>query len=331
MRVEARWALGLCGLVLAFPAWVEAGPFDGYPLAPMPAGYQPAPMPSGYQPAPMPSGYQPAPMPSGYQPAPMPSGYQPAPMPSGYQPAPMPSGYQPAPTSNPNEVPAPHRHKGLLGWRHCVECQRAHAKLRYGVDVPPPPSFAPGVAMQGQVVMAPGARCSACEGAVVSGPVVAADPHAPGYTVVGGPTAMAGEAPGYAVVGGNVVMAGAPGYAVVGGGAAGAEPSPIGVARSMQPQWANPRMAAAGARAGAGGYDPSVMPSSIPPPQNALGSPEHERPHIIRHVLGLPKFGEHRREREEKARDKHAAIAYDQPNTAVNELPASMVYGNKGH
>ena len=141
---------------------------------------------------------------------------------------------------------------------------------------------------------------------------------------------MAGEAPGYAVVGGNVAMAGAPGYAVVGGAAAGAEPSPIGVARSRQPQWPNPQMAAAGARQGGAGYDPAVMPSSIPPPQVALTSPGHDRPHIIRHVFNLPKFGEHRRERDEKAREKHAAIAYDQSSSPINELPASMVYSNKG-
>jgi hypothetical protein len=185
--------------------------------------------------------------------------------------------------------------------------------------------------MQGQFVNAPGTRCATCEGAVVSGPIVAADPHAPGYTIVGGPTAMAGQAPGYAVVGGNVAMSGAPGYAVVGGNSAGAEPSPIGVARSMQPQWANPRMAAYGARSGATGYDPAVMPSSIPPAQDALASSGQSRPHIIRHLLGLPNFGAHRREQEERVRDKHAAIAYDQPNAPVTELPASVVYGNKGH
>ena len=32
-----------------------------------------------------------------------------------------------------------HHHKGLFGWRHCVECQRAWAKKHDGVDVPPPP------------------------------------------------------------------------------------------------------------------------------------------------------------------------------------------------
>ncbi len=303
MRIRARWALGLCSLVLALPAWVVAGPADGY---------------------------QPVPVANSYQPAPMANSYQPAPMANSYQPAPMANSYQAAPMANSNQVPPQHHHKGIFGRRHCVECQRAEAR-RHGFDIPPPPSFVPGAAVQGQAVMAPGARCATCEGAVVSGPVMNADPHAPGYTVVGGPTAMAGEAPGYAVVGGNVAMAGAPGYAVVGGAAAGAEPSPIGVARSTQPPWADPRMAAYGAPPGAGGYDPAVMPSSIPPPQNGIPSSGNERKHIVRHILGLPTFGAHRREEEEKARAKHAAIAYDQQNTPVTELPASMVYGNKGH
>jgi hypothetical protein len=49
-------------------------------------------------------------------------------------------------------------------------------------------------------------------------------------------------------------------------------------------------------------------------------------------LLGLPNFGERRRERDERMREKHAAIAYDQPNAPVTEVPASMVYGNnKSH
>ena len=47
---------------------------------------------------------------------------------------------------------AGHHHKGLFGWRHCVECQRAMAKKRDGVDVPPPPSMMPAGVMAGQVV-----------------------------------------------------------------------------------------------------------------------------------------------------------------------------------
>ena len=38
---------------------------------------------------------------------------------------------------------AGHHHKGLFGWRHCVECQRAWVKKHDGVDVPPPPSGSP--------------------------------------------------------------------------------------------------------------------------------------------------------------------------------------------
>ena len=78
--------------------------------------------------------------------------------------------------------------------------------------------------------------------------------------------------------------------------------------------YGDPRMAAMGSRPGAGGsYDPSVMPTSVPPAQVAMQGPGHDRPHIISHLLGLPKLGQIRREREEKEREKHAAIAYDQP------------------
>ena len=81
-------------------------------------------------------------------------------------------------------------------------------------------------------------------------------------------------------------------------------------------------MAAMGPRPGAGAYDPSVVPTSIPPAQVAVAGPGHDRPHIIGHLLGIPKFGELRREREDKERQKHAAIAYDQPGAKVTELPA---------
>ena len=45
----------------------------------------------------------------------------------------------------------------------------------------------------------------------------------------------------------------------------------------------------------------------------------------------MPKFGQCRRAEEDKERQKHAAIAYDQPNAKVSELPASMVYGKGDH
>jgi hypothetical protein len=118
----------------------------------------------------------------------------------------------------------------------------------------------------------------------------------------------------------------APGYAVVGGETMqGPEPAPIGVARGRQPSWAGARMAGAGP--GAGPYDPSVVPTALPPAQVALAGPGAERPHIISHLFGIPKLGRSRRAREDKERQKHASITYDRSATQVNELPASLVYG----
>jgi hypothetical protein len=214
----------------------------------------------------------------------------------------------------PSSQPAPHTHKGLFGRRHCVECQRAYVKAHDGVDVGAPPVLPPGATIQGPVLAAQVSSCAVCQGnGAVSGPVMIANGSAPGYAVVDGQTMM--------------VDANAPGYAVV-GGVAGADPSPIGVSRSGQ----DPRMAAMGPRPGAGAYDPSVVPTSIPPAQVAVAGPGHDRPHVIGHLLGIPKFGGLRREREDKERQKHAAIAYDQPGAKVTELPATMVYGDKnGH
>jgi hypothetical protein len=221
------------------------------------------------------------------------------------------AGYAAAGGQPPSQ-PAPHHHKGLFGRRHCVECQRAYVKAHDGVDVGAPPVLPPGATIQGPVLAAQVSTCGPCQGnGVVSGPIMMANGSAPGYAVVDGTGMMAN--------------ANAPGYAVVGGIASGEEPSPIGVSRAGQ----DPRMAAMGPRAGAGAMDPSVVPASIPPAQVALAGPGHDRPHVISHLLGIPKLGAHRRELEDKERQKHAAIAYDQPGAKITELPASMVYGDK--
>lgn len=214
--------------------------------------------------------------------------------------------------------PAPHHHHGLFGRRHCVECQRAYVKARDGVDVPAPPPIEAGAMVHGHS-MAQASSCPTCQGnAVTAGPVMMADAHAPGYAVVGGAESMA--------------SAGAPGYAVVNETPLGGDPAPIGVSRSALATQGDPRMAAMGPRPGArGSYDPSVTPTSIPPAQVAMQGPGHDRPHIIGHLLGLPKFGQIRRDREQKERDKHAAIAYGDQAAKVTELPASMVYGKDGH
>ena len=216
-----------------------------------------------------------------------------------------------------------HHHKGLFGWRHCVECQRAWAKKHDGVDVPPPPANLPATLVPGQAVHdhnSP-ARCAACEaGAVVTGPVTIVESYPPGHAVVGGPAMAANSPPGYAVVGGST------GPVMAGGG-----PAPVGVSRSGQTHWNAPRMAASGPRPGSSPYDPAVTPSSMIPAQTALAGPQSGRPHVISHLFGFGGISRHAREqREDREREAHASISYNPPAQPVNEVPASMVYG-KGH
>jgi hypothetical protein len=235
----------------------------------------------------------------------------------------------------PTEAPVPamsrHDHKGLFGWRHCTECQRARAKARDGIDVPPPPSAAlpPGTIVPGSVVYGhehghqhghqhgqppvmlshvQEGTCVACEqaaGTIVSGPAMSADPTVPGYASVGGPSG-----PGYASVGGD------------------APPSPIGVARAH----AGPAGISPG-RPGFGTQDASIMPASaaIPAAPTPMGDTGPTRPHVLGHLFGVSDLARERRERRglkaQKLRDQHAAIAYDEKSQPVTELPASVVYG----
>jgi hypothetical protein len=227
-----------------------------------------------------------------------------------------------APAARSNSQPPPHHHKGLFGRRHCVECQRAYVKAHDGIDIPAPPALEQGAGMHGPMMAAQGGSCPTCQGnAVTAGPIMTADAHAPGYAVVGGPGAMASaSAPGYAVVGGEFGV--------------GGDPTPIGVSRAGQSPYGAPRMAAAGPRPGSGGspYDPAVVPTGTPPAQVAVPNPANQsRYKVIAHLLGVPKFGQRRREEEDKERQKHAAISYDQGNAKVSELPASMVYGKGDH
>lgn len=216
---------------------------------------------------------------------------------------------------------AGHHHKGLFGWRHCVECQRAWAKKHDGVDVPPPPTTPEAAAMAGSTVHDHnnGTPCATCQaGTIVSGPVSVAESYPPGHAVAGGQVLVVNLPPGYAVVGGGPQMA-------------GADPAPVGVSKAGQTQWNNPRLAAMSPGAGVASYDPSVQPSSMIPPQTALDNQTTTRPHILSHLFGIGGISRHIREaREDKERDVHASITYDAPSQPVNELPASAVYG-KGH
>ena len=282
MRVRSRWVLGFCGLAMSVPAASTASAQVGQPYPIAPAGMAAAP--GG---APVITLQQAS--------EPMPVG--PA---TGAAMAPA----MAAPPAAPAAAQAPHHHHGLLGRRHCVECQRAHVKAVDGVDIPPPPGY-------------PGAPGMAVGGPVVSGPVVVreyyypgGDPNAPGYAVVGGPEA-------------------APGMVMVNGGMPGADPTPIGMARGGQNAPVDPRMAVAMQRPGGGSYDPAVMPTSVPPPPAPMSGPGHNRPHVISHLLGLPIVGKHHEERVEKRRERHSAEAYGDSNEKVTELPASVVYSRR--
>ncbi|MHB1558818.1 MAG: hypothetical protein ACYC61_15300 [Isosphaeraceae bacterium] len=122
------------------------------------------------------------------------------------------------------------------------------------------------------------------------------------------------------------------GYAVVGGQPGPqADPTPIGVARGAYGSaaaMANPRMAQAMPRPGAGAFDPAVVPTSIPAAPTPMSGSGHNRPHVISHVFGIPKFGRLHEERADKKRQEHAAISYGD-GSKVTELPASMVYGRQ--
>ena len=66
------------------------------------------------------------------------------------------------------------------------------------------------------------------------------------------------------------------------------------------------------------------------PPQTALDTQTSTRPHILSHLFGIGGISRHIREaREDKERDAHASIAYDNPSQPVNEVPASVVYGKE--
>lgn len=203
---------------------------------------------------------------------------------------------------------AKHTHKGLFGWRHCTECQRARIKSRDGVDIPAPPSLDPGV-VPGGMAAAHGAPCPTCQGGRIMAP---GDPHAPGIAAVGGDP----SAPGIAVV--NEMMS--------------AEPTPVGMATARPHGFSGINVAGtAGPRPAMGAYDPLVAPAGIPPAQDVVTAPGHDHPHIIGHLFGIPNFGMMRRAQEDKERARHAAISYGQSNKPVTELPASVVYSNGSH
>lgn len=201
-----------------------------------------------------------------------------------------------------------HQHKGLLGWKHCVECQRARAMSRDGVNVPPPPSALPAGATIEHVGHDAHDGHFHAEGVIIEeGPIVLEGAYPPGRAAVGGDAGYYAAAP--------------VGRAAVGGG----DPAPVGVARASE---GNFTPVGAGNVASNVLRDPSVTPTSLPPAQTAVGGSVGARPRVISHLLGLPDLRRLRRDRASYlAREGHAAISYGEGINPVTELPASAVYG----
>jgi len=200
-----------------------------------------------------------------------------------------------------------HDHKGLMGWRHCTECQRARALARDGVNVPPPPTALPPGAVVEHVGHDGHDGHFHAEGVVIQeGPIVLEGAYPPGQAVVGGDPSFASMPAGRAVVGG------------------GADPAPVGVSRAAEGNFTPVGNVASNAP-----RDPSVTPTSIPPAQTAVGGSVGARPRIIAHLLGLPDLRRLRRDRQAYlSREGHASISYGDGINPVTELPASMVYGD---
>ena len=192
------------------------------------------------------------------------------------------------------EAQAPgHHHKGLFGWRHCVECQRAvgqearwRGRASSPVDLAGRRDPRPGRFMQHGTPRRP-AR-PARPGDVIVGPVTTSTQSARARG-----RGRAGRWPRTA-----------PGYAVVGGATARRwrvwTRSGRRGTSGPGPRWDGPRMAAGGPRPGSAA--PMIrrsMPSSMIPAQTALDSAPTGRPHVISHLFGFGGISRHAREARE--------------------------------
>jgi hypothetical protein len=197
-------------------------------------------------------------------------------------------------------IPRLFKHKKSLAHkpeRLCAECQRVKLMKEKGVQIPPAPPLPPGRVMTGETCT----RCGAAVAVLVTPQPVFGE----------SPLNVADAAPGRAVVGGEPT-----GYAVF-----GTEPAPIGVAPS--------RLASAMPAAPPGGpRDPAVMPTSVA--RDPIAPPGQNRPHVLSHLFGVSRIGRDRAEvNARKIEEKHASISYGSPTQAVQDVPASVVYGRR--
>ncbi len=250
-----------------------------------------------------------------------PAGYA-APMMMGIDGKPVPAA-SPAPAVAQASAAAPAARPHVHKKRHlCASCQAKEAQAQ-------------GMPVGTQIVACAHSKngvCPACQTLLAM----------PGQIVMGAPAPAPspGDAPGRAVAssgmsaraGSNVQVAYDPG--------ATPEPAPIGVVQANfaqgpgmgmgMPGMGMPGMGmpAAGMTAPASQPGRAVVSSgagSSPYQPKMQGTP---RPHILGHLFGWSAIGaDHAEERAKKKSEAHASIPYNNEGTAVNELPASMVFG----
>ncbi len=248
------------------------------------------------------------------------------------------------------QAPAHKHEKDWLGREMvCPECQ--YNKLRaQGLNVPPPPRHASadekaliaesdrqwkGKRPRGaepEIILASEWNNNAPKPAAAAGTIVVEGaqgqvtpemksflkqiPTHPGQFVI----VNVKDIPGYSPSSGSS----APGIAVAGGTEPGAGPSPIGVATARRGFLARRSPTAAPA-------DNAVMPSSIAPASDPIDPGGSGNPYVLSHLFGLAAFRRDIKDgleaKQQRKRDKHAALSYDPATEKVQELPASMVYG----
>jgi hypothetical protein len=193
-------------------------------------------------------------------------------------------------------------------------CEKCAGKLPKAVPADPS-GMTPGavVASTGSLppgtIVASAGGCAACEAgsaAVYSG----------------------ADAPGVAYVGGD-----GPGYAAA-GVLATTEPTPVGV---MRTDYQGPTAGLGQPMPGVSPYGPIApngpqaapagMPFGQPPLSGPMSNPGHNRPSVLRHMLGLRAPRTLSSYRQERRRSSHAAIRYEAGPQMLSELPASVVYG----
>jgi hypothetical protein len=261
--------------------------------------------------------YAPSTIASGYQPAaaPSPSAAPVADPAQAQAAAPVPIGPDGKPIPAP-AAEAPHKHRPF------TVCAKCAAKLKANNGMPP-----------GTIVGCAHSKngvCTACRAAL----------NMPGQFVMASAPGQPAQAPGRAVASSSPSPS-ASAYSIrTGGGAQAAvydggmgEPAPVGVVQANFSQGGpagSPAGNVAPSQANAPGHAVAESLNNGNDPYQAKSGP-FPHPHIIGHLLGWSGLGAEKAEAKAwKKAEAHARLTYDENGTAaVDELPASSVYGKK--